>query len=217
MPATSDRIEKTIVLKAPRARVWRAIGNAEEFGRWFGVRFEGPFESGTTLHGVIVPTTVDPEVAKLQEPHAGKPFAMKQHLERLAHAGRRGPSLVLRHVLVEKHHVTACTSCGTLYTLRPRSAGLMVQQPRDGCLPSFQGYGTEKHLKPYGVGRQHRGPENFPARVSVEDVRGEYRRWESDGVVRHPGMAGKQGPLPELDEPGLHRDRRGICHRPFRG
>jgi uncharacterized protein YndB with AHSA1/START domain len=75
MPAaTSDRIEKTIVLKAPRARVWRAIGNAEEFGRWFGVRFDGPFKSGTTLHGVIVPTTVDPEVAKLQEPFAGTPF-----------------------------------------------------------------------------------------------------------------------------------------------
>lgn len=37
----SDRIEKTIVLRAPRARVWRALTNAEEFGTWFGVKFDG--------------------------------------------------------------------------------------------------------------------------------------------------------------------------------
>ncbi len=35
-----DRIEKRIFLRAPRTRVWRALTVAEEFGRWFGVRFE---------------------------------------------------------------------------------------------------------------------------------------------------------------------------------
>jgi uncharacterized protein YndB with AHSA1/START domain len=37
----TDRIEKTIVLRAPRSRVWRALTNAEEFGAWFRVKFEG--------------------------------------------------------------------------------------------------------------------------------------------------------------------------------
>lgn len=32
---STDRIEKEIVLKAPRARVWRALTNAPEFGQWF--------------------------------------------------------------------------------------------------------------------------------------------------------------------------------------
>jgi uncharacterized protein YndB with AHSA1/START domain len=70
----TDRIEKQILLKAPLARAWRAISNAEEFGLWFGVRFDGPFAEGARLTGRIAPTTVDPEVAKLQQPHAGKAF-----------------------------------------------------------------------------------------------------------------------------------------------
>ena len=67
-----DRIEKEVLLKAPIDRVWRAISDADEFGRWFGVRFDGPFLAGTSVIGTITPTTVDEDVAKAQEPHAGK-------------------------------------------------------------------------------------------------------------------------------------------------
>ena len=38
---SSDRIEKEVVLRAPLERVWRAISDADEFGQWFGVRFDG--------------------------------------------------------------------------------------------------------------------------------------------------------------------------------
>jgi uncharacterized protein YndB with AHSA1/START domain len=69
---SSDRIEKEVVLRAPLDRVWRAISDADEFGRWFGVRFDGPFVAGASVTGVITPTTVDDEVAKAQQPHAGK-------------------------------------------------------------------------------------------------------------------------------------------------
>ena len=72
--AVTDRIEKTIVLHAPRARVWRAVSNADEFGAWFGMKFNGPFAPGAHLQGVMTPTTVDPEVARLQKPHEGMPF-----------------------------------------------------------------------------------------------------------------------------------------------
>lgn len=67
-----DRIEKEVLLKAPLDRVWRAISDADEFGRWFGVRFDGPFVPGTSVIGTITPTTVDEDVARAQEPHAGK-------------------------------------------------------------------------------------------------------------------------------------------------
>jgi uncharacterized protein YndB with AHSA1/START domain len=70
-----DRIEKSTILRAPLARAWSAVSDAREFGSWFGVEFDGPFVEGRELTGRIVPTTVDPEVAKLQEPHRGKPFA----------------------------------------------------------------------------------------------------------------------------------------------
>ena len=69
---STDRIEKEVVLRAPLERVWRAISDAEDFGRWFGVRFDGPFVPGAPVTGVITPTTVDDEVARAQDPYAGK-------------------------------------------------------------------------------------------------------------------------------------------------
>jgi uncharacterized protein YndB with AHSA1/START domain len=71
MASTSDRIEKKIVLRASPERVWRAISDAEQFGTWFGVEFDGPFAAGAHVKGKIVPTKVDPEVARRQEPHNG--------------------------------------------------------------------------------------------------------------------------------------------------
>ena len=47
----TDRIEKRVTLRAPVSRVWRAIAMAEEFGRWFGFRLEGPFVEGQTVKG----------------------------------------------------------------------------------------------------------------------------------------------------------------------
>jgi uncharacterized protein YndB with AHSA1/START domain len=70
----SDRLEKQSILPAPIARAWRAISDSREFGAWFGAAFDGPFVAGQKLTGRIKPTTVDPEVAKLQAPHEGKPF-----------------------------------------------------------------------------------------------------------------------------------------------
>lgn len=73
---STDRIEKQILLKASRERVWQAISDPTNFGTWFGVQFEGPFVLGKELRGKIVPTQVDPEVAKMQEPHTGMPFVI---------------------------------------------------------------------------------------------------------------------------------------------
>lgn len=54
MNASTDRIERKILLEAPRARVWRALSNAEEFGRWFGVALEGKtFVAGQRAQGHI--------------------------------------------------------------------------------------------------------------------------------------------------------------------
>jgi uncharacterized protein YndB with AHSA1/START domain len=47
------RIEKQVVLRAPRARVWRAISDARQFGAWFGVTLDGEFAEGATIRGRI--------------------------------------------------------------------------------------------------------------------------------------------------------------------
>ena len=49
----SDSIEKTIDLKAPVSRVWKALTDYREFGAWFRVKLEGPFEAGKQAGGQI--------------------------------------------------------------------------------------------------------------------------------------------------------------------
>src|SRR5919204_1401594 len=53
MASQTDRIEKKIVLKAPRTRVWRAISDSKEFGAWFGASFNRPFTPGAKMEGTI--------------------------------------------------------------------------------------------------------------------------------------------------------------------
>jgi uncharacterized protein YndB with AHSA1/START domain len=62
----TDRIEKQIVINAPRSRVWQAISDAGQFGEWFQVDMSGvEFRAGQPVH------------AKMTYPgHEGKPFEM---------------------------------------------------------------------------------------------------------------------------------------------
>jgi uncharacterized protein YndB with AHSA1/START domain len=60
MATETDRIEKKILLRAPLARVWHAVSDANEFGSWFGVKFDGSFAPGARISGKIVPTKADP-------------------------------------------------------------------------------------------------------------------------------------------------------------
>jgi uncharacterized protein YndB with AHSA1/START domain len=49
----ADRVEKRIELKAPVARVWRALTDYREFGEWFRVKIDGPFVPGEVSRGHI--------------------------------------------------------------------------------------------------------------------------------------------------------------------
>jgi uncharacterized protein YndB with AHSA1/START domain len=54
MSSPTDRIERNILLKAPRAHIWRALSNAEEFGNWFGVALQGKsFKAGERVRGHV--------------------------------------------------------------------------------------------------------------------------------------------------------------------
>jgi|SRR5580693_6302759 uncharacterized protein YndB with AHSA1/START domain len=71
---STDRIEKRVLLRAPRKRVWRALADSKEFGHWFGMKFDGPFTPGAVMRGVISPSKVNAEVAKAQKAHEGVAF-----------------------------------------------------------------------------------------------------------------------------------------------
>ena len=49
----ADRIVRDVDLKAPVARVWRALTDHEEFGQWFLVRLDGAFRPGAVSTGMI--------------------------------------------------------------------------------------------------------------------------------------------------------------------
>jgi len=70
----TDRIERSIDVRAPRARVWRALSDPAEFAEWFGIAVSGPFQPGTRLRGTLIGTSVDEEVARAQRTHAGVSF-----------------------------------------------------------------------------------------------------------------------------------------------
>jgi uncharacterized protein YndB with AHSA1/START domain len=54
MNTSTDRIERKVLINAPRARVWRALSDAGEFGDWFGVNFKGKtFVAGKHIQGKI--------------------------------------------------------------------------------------------------------------------------------------------------------------------
>lgn len=49
----TDTIVKQVLVRAPRARVWRALTDSREFGAWFGVNFSEPFAPGARMRGPI--------------------------------------------------------------------------------------------------------------------------------------------------------------------
>ena len=53
MTELQDRIEKSVELKAPVSRVWKALTDHREFGEWFRVALDGPFRVGEVSTGHI--------------------------------------------------------------------------------------------------------------------------------------------------------------------
>jgi uncharacterized protein YndB with AHSA1/START domain len=50
---STDRIEKETVVRAPRTKVWRAITDSQEFGKWFQAKITDPFVQGAPARGRI--------------------------------------------------------------------------------------------------------------------------------------------------------------------
>jgi uncharacterized protein YndB with AHSA1/START domain len=105
---STDRIEKNVLLRAPKSRVWRALTNAEEFGSWFGARLDTGFAVGKQASGNITypgyehlklevtvermeaeelfsfrwhPYAIDPEIDYSQEPTTLVEFRLEEVAE----------------------------------------------------------------------------------------------------------------------------------------
>lgn len=70
----TDQIEKTIELKAPIERVWQALTDHREFGEWFRVSLDQPFQpgreaSGRILHPGYEHLTWKATIRAMEKPH----------------------------------------------------------------------------------------------------------------------------------------------------
>jgi uncharacterized protein YndB with AHSA1/START domain len=73
----TDRIEKQVTLDAPVSRVWQAIAEPDEFGKWFGVTLEGPFIAGETVRGTFNFTLNEEKIMQHQKQLGLKPSRIK--------------------------------------------------------------------------------------------------------------------------------------------
>jgi uncharacterized protein YndB with AHSA1/START domain len=69
--------EFSYFLRASRDRVWRAVGDAGQFGTWFGAEIDGPFTTGARRTGRIVPAKVHPGIGRAQKPYLGTAFELE--------------------------------------------------------------------------------------------------------------------------------------------
>jgi uncharacterized protein YndB with AHSA1/START domain len=71
---STDRIEKEIIVRAPRSKVWRAITDFREFGKWFQAEMKDPFVPGGLSKGKITypgyeHLTIEVQVERIEPEH----------------------------------------------------------------------------------------------------------------------------------------------------
>ena len=77
----TDRITEKVLIRAPRKRVWNALADSEEFGRWFGVKGIGEFAPGATVRGKITHKGYEhvPWEATIERMEPGRLFSLRWH------------------------------------------------------------------------------------------------------------------------------------------
>jgi uncharacterized protein YndB with AHSA1/START domain len=110
-----DRIDVRVELPFPVSRVWRALTHSDEFGAWFGVRFDSPFEAGHELSGQVVTPGMEHLTwrAVIQDIEPEQYFAYTWHpyaIEPDRDYSEEVPTLV-------EFHLAALPGGGTLLTL----------------------------------------------------------------------------------------------------
>ena len=82
---TTDRIEKRIRLRHPRSRVWKALTDSQEFGKWFGAVFTEPFRPcarlrGKATHPGYEHLTMDVTIERMDDWFSGTPRAITHEI-----------------------------------------------------------------------------------------------------------------------------------------
>jgi len=79
--SNTDRITEKVLLRTHRTRVWAALADSEEFGRWFGVKDLGVFTPGATVVGKITHKGYEhvPWEATIERMEPGRSLSFRWH------------------------------------------------------------------------------------------------------------------------------------------
>jgi uncharacterized protein YndB with AHSA1/START domain len=151
MPAstrTPDRIEKSIELNAPLSRVWRALTDHNQFGAWFRVQLDAPFQAGEVATGKLTWPGYEHLTwrATVQEIDPEQYFAFTWHpyaVDPKADYSNETPTLVEFHL--EK------TASGTLLKVTESGFSDIPEARRDEAfLRNSEGWGQQmKNIEEY--------------------------------------------------------------------
>jgi len=127
----TDRIEKQILLHAPRSRVWRALADAKEFGAWFRVELQGAFAPGARIRGKVTYPGYEHLVFELH--------VDRMEPERLF-SWRWHPAAIERGVDYSKEPTTL-----VVFTLEDHAGGTLLKVVESG----FDGIPAERRAQAY--------------------------------------------------------------------
>ena len=143
----SDRIERTMVLPAPRQRVWEAITKPEQLAHWFGVVSDMDFRVGGAIHFTWKnePCPYTGQIEVIEEPHR---FAFRWPSYAVGHPKvtfATAPSTLVEITLEDRADQTQLTlvESGFASLPQPIPAGEAYQDNQRGwqaCLSALHAY-----------------------------------------------------------------------------
>jgi uncharacterized protein YndB with AHSA1/START domain len=136
LPIEQDRIEKQIELKAPVARVWRALTDYREFSKWFQVNLEASFVPGQTSRGQITFPGYEhlkwEAVVQKMEPERLFSFTWHPYALDLQRDYSKEPSTLVEFRLVRKGDGTLLTVTESGFSKLPADRRLEAFRMNDG-------------------------------------------------------------------------------------
>jgi uncharacterized protein YndB with AHSA1/START domain len=132
---STDRIEKHVVLRAPRSRVWRALTEADQFGQWFGVKLASPFAAGEPVTGQVTQPGYEhlPFTLTIERMEPERVLAWRWHVLLDAESGRVSEPTTLVEFHLED------VDGGTLLTVTESGFDRMPPEYRDAAYRGNEG------------------------------------------------------------------------------
>jgi uncharacterized protein YndB with AHSA1/START domain len=134
MTATElNKIEKQILLRAPRERVWKALTNIDEFSVWFRVKGEGAFKPGARVHMISTHPSCEGETffVFVEEMEPPRKFSWRWHpgMRQPGHDYYNEPTTLVVFLLEEAEGGTLLkvTETGFNHISLARRAGVFEQ------------------------------------------------------------------------------------------